>query len=110
MVRVRDKNYRCNLEFAVDMIRGKWKVDIVCALRRNGIVRFNEMRRHIPGVSQRILSRQLHELEHYGVIRRKIYPEVPPRVEYSLTTSGKALCDLFHNLIEWAGTHIAKLQ
>jgi DNA-binding HxlR family transcriptional regulator len=107
MVTVQTKLFRCELEFAVDMIRGKWKVDIMCWLRQRRVVRFNELRRLIPGVSQRILARQLHELERYAIVRRKVHPEVPPRVEYSLTASGAELCDLFHDLTRWADRHIA---
>lgn len=110
MVEVKGQKFRCQVEFAVHMIRGKWKVDMIWLLKDRGMLRFNELKRLIPGITQRILAQQLDELEFFELVERKIYPEAPPRVEYMLTPSGEAMAGIFAEFIQWTDQHIALLN
>ncbi|HTA77503.1 MAG TPA: winged helix-turn-helix transcriptional regulator [bacterium] len=83
------------------VIGGKWKVLIVFHLAQNEVVRFGELKRKIPGVTQRILTNQLREMEADGLINRKVYPEVPPKVEYSLSDVGSELKAVYMEMKKW---------
>jgi DNA-binding HxlR family transcriptional regulator len=89
------------VESFVRLIRGRHKPDILICLGNNERLRFGELRRAIPRVSERVLARQLDELERDGVIARTAYPEVPPRVEYQLTPFGSSLCPLLKQIWKW---------
>lgn len=93
-------HYHCSVEAALDVIGSKWKGVILFHLL-DGKKRFNELRRLIPSVTQRMLTLQLRELEKDAVINRKVYPEVPPKVEYSLTPNGAKLAPLLRALRDW---------
>jgi len=84
-------NYRCEIEVTLEVISGKWKALILWHLGQEAVIRFNEFRRRIPGISQKMLTQQLRNLEEAGLVSRKIYQQVPPMVEYSLTDMGKEL-------------------
>ncbi|MHC5670700.1 winged helix-turn-helix transcriptional regulator [Nostoc sp.] len=90
----------CYIEAAIDVIADKWKGVLLYHLL-NGPKRFNELKRTFPELSQRILTRQLRELENDGVISRKVYPEIPPKVEYSITDLGKLLEPALLALESW---------
>ena len=89
------------IETVLKVIGGKWKVLIVYHLSMNHVVRFGEMRRKIPGVTQRILTNQLREMEADGLVIRKVYPEVPPKVEYSLSDEGRDLKAVYMEMKKW---------
>jgi DNA-binding HxlR family transcriptional regulator len=89
------------VEMIMGMIAGKWKPAIIYALVMNGTLRFNDLRRLIPKVSQRMLTQQLRDLERHGFVRRVLYPEVPPRVEYSVTKLGRSLHPIFKLVCQW---------
>lgn len=91
---------RCAVQLFVDVIGGKWKPLIIFELVQS-TRRFNELRRAIPPVTQRMLTRQLRELEGDGMVERTVYPEVPPRVEYSLTQAGKTLVPIMNQIEKW---------
>ncbi len=93
-----DKN--CPVEKTVNIIGGKWTLLILRDLFE-GTRRFGELRTSLTGVSPKTLTDKLRELESGGIIRRKIYPEVPPRVEYSLTRRGQSLKKIFDAMQEW---------
>nr|WP_236000167.1 helix-turn-helix domain-containing protein [Bradyrhizobium uaiense] len=89
---------------ALSVLAGKWKGDILWQLvdRKR---RFGELRQSIPGVTQHMLTTQLRDLEANGLVKRTVYPEVPPRVEYEMTPSAKALKPVFDELYRWAQEH-----
>lgn len=89
----------------LNRIGDKWSVMVVGMLSRNGTLRFNELKRLINGVSQRMLTLTLRNLERDGLVSRVIYPEVPPRVEYSLTEMGKTLQGPINGLWDWSAEH-----
>lgn len=95
----------CSVEAAIGLIDGKWKSVILFHLMA-GTLRFNEIRRHIPNVTQRMLTNQLRELEADGLIDRKIYAQVPPKVEYSLSELGHSMSPVLLALKQWGDQHI----
>jgi DNA-binding HxlR family transcriptional regulator len=88
----------------------KWSVHVIHVLGAAGTLRFGELRRRVDGVSQRMLTVTLRGLERDGLVRRTMYPEVPPRVEYSLTRLGATLREIVRALIEWSGAHLAEVD
>ena len=87
----------------------KWSVRVVMALT-DGSQRFNQLRREIPGISQRMLTRTLRGLERDGLVSRAVTPSVPPRVDYALTELGRSLCDPVARLGNWAIANITKVE
>ena len=90
----------CPAEAAVRVIGGRWKVPIVYHLL-DGTLRFSELKRRLGGVTQKMLTQQLRELEADGIVTRKVYAEVPPRVEYSLTEAGASLKPVVDAMCKW---------
>ena len=90
---------------ALSLIGGRWKAEILFQLMDHGMLRFAEIQRLIPGVRQKMLTRQLRALEHDGLVRRLIYPQVPPKVEYSLTDTGRTLRPVLSALRDWGAYH-----
>jgi DNA-binding HxlR family transcriptional regulator len=101
------KKFNCPVEATLDVIGGKWKVVILFWLKE-ATWRFAELRRRIPGISERMLTQQLRELERDGVVLRKVYAEVPPRVEYSLTPYGRTLRPITELMCEWGKKHLRR--
>ena len=97
------------IEIAVSLLGGKWKLIILDHLS-GSTRRFNELRRLMPRITQRMLTLQLRELEADGLLSRKVYPQVPPKVEYSLTTHGKTLAPVLAALGEWGATQASSLD
>ncbi len=93
-------NYNCPVELTLDIIGGKWKCLIIHHLI-DGTKRFNELRRLIPKITQRMLTSQLRELERDNILHRKVYAEVPPKTEYSLSELGKSLEPVLWSMHEW---------
>ncbi len=106
--RTNNCHYGCAVEAALDVIGNKWKGVILFHLLY-GKKRFNELRQLIPSVTQRMLTLQLRELENDNVILRTVYPEIPPKVEYSLTKIGQSLKPILLSLREW-GTHFMHIE
>jgi len=94
-------SYRCYFEVTLDLIGGKWKPIILYYLGFHGTLRYTELRRCLPKITERMLTKQLRELEMDKIINRKVYPEIPPKVEYSLTEKGKSLIPLLNQLKDW---------
>lgn len=95
--------YSCPIEVTLDVIGGKWK-GIILAFLAEKPRRFNEIKRELPSITQRILTLQLRELEADGIVNREIFPEIPPKVEYSLTEFGKTLEPILLSMHLW-GDH-----
>ncbi|RRS30793.1 MAG: hypothetical protein OI74_16340 [Gammaproteobacteria bacterium (ex Lamellibrachia satsuma)] len=95
-----ENRYNCPVEATIDVIGGKWKIIIIHHLL-SGTKRFGELRRLIPQVTQRMLTSQLRELEKDGVVHREVYPQVPPKVEYSLTELGGTLEPVLWVMHDW---------
>ncbi len=104
-----DCNFGCPVEAALEAIGGKWKGVILYHLH-GGTKRFNELRRLIPDITQRMLTKQLRELEADQILHRKVYAEVPPKVEYSLTEFGLSLTPILTALQQWGSEYIEKLS
>lgn len=98
--RNRQLSVDCPFEAAMDLISGKWKGMILFRLMKQKM-RFNELKNSINGISQKMLSQQLKELEQNGIIDKKIYPQIPPKVEYSLTPLGRGLEKPLKHIRDW---------
>ncbi|WOO35917.1 helix-turn-helix domain-containing protein [Anaerocolumna sp. AGMB13020] len=99
-------NKSCPIEHTVNLIGHKWKVLIIRNLMNDGTQRFSELSKGINGISQKMLTQQLKQLEQDGIIDRKVFPEVPPRVEYSLTESGNSLKPILDSMNLWGVEHM----
>jgi DNA-binding HxlR family transcriptional regulator len=93
--------YICGIDAAMDVVAGKWKALILWELDNHGTRRFAQLRRGLPGVSEKMLVQHLREMEEDGLVHREVYREVPPRVEYSLTEHGVALNVALQPLGDW---------
>ncbi|SCZ69349.1 winged helix-turn-helix transcriptional regulator [Epibacterium ulvae] len=96
----------CAVEATVSLIGGKWKSILLWHLHIDGTLRFSELRRRIPNITQRTMTNQLRELEQDGLINRKVYPQVPPKVEYSLTDLGRGLSPILEALKIWGDANL----
>jgi len=99
----------CSVTITMNVIGGKWKMPIIHNLS-NGLQRFSALKRLIPGVTQKMLVQQLRELENHGIVDRKVYAVVPPKVEYSLTEYGKTLAPILELMHQWGEKHIIKTK
>lgn len=96
----------CRVEDALGILVGKWKPIILLHLLKNGTQRFSDLKRSIPGITKKMLTNQLRELENEDIIQRVVYPQVPPKVEYSITEYGRSLEPILHAMHEWGTNHI----
>lgn len=95
----------CPVEVVLDLIAGKWKTVLLYTLSGRTI-RFNELMRLLPSISQRVLTAQLRQLEADGLVVRTVYPEVPPRVDYALTPLGESLGPILQSMMAWSQQHV----
>lgn len=100
---IEGKEYHCAMDVTMDYIGGKWKTVVLWYLRKDK-KRFSELRKLIPNITEKMLSLQLKGLENDGLVKRKVYPEVPPRVEYYLTDFGKTLLPMLEEIARWGRT------
>ena len=91
----------CPITYALGMIGGKWHLPIIYLLSKNNVARYNELKKCLLGITNMMLSQSLKELEANGIVNRRQYPEIPPRVEYSLTQNGLALMPMVDELAKW---------
>ncbi|MCR6498865.1 helix-turn-helix transcriptional regulator [Shinella sp. CPCC 101442] len=96
----------CPVESTLSFLDGKWKGVILYHLMMEGTLRFNELRRRLPSVTQRMLTKQLRELENAGILSRTVFPVVPPRVDYALTPAGQSLEQIIRALAAWGAKNV----
>ena len=99
----------CGAVYAIDVLGGRWKLVILYKLEKRTL-RFNELKDHIPGISDRMLTLHLQELEKSGLVIRKVYAEIPPKVEYTLSESARKLAPIWQQLEEWGAQHRAVME
>ncbi len=92
----------CPIRNVLSRFSSKWAMLILCVLSENEATRFNTISKAIPDISPKVLTETLRNLESDGLVKRKLYAEIPPKVEYSLTELGKSLMPILNNLISWA--------
>lgn len=109
MIKVDNKNFICSLDYGMSLIKGKWKAVIVCHLEGTP-TRFLELQRRLPGISQKVLTENLKEMENDKIIRKIVFPEIPPRVEYSLTETGAKLFKILDHLQNWSDDYINEFK
>lgn len=101
----------CRVDDALEILVGKWKPIILLYLLQEGTKRFSELKRRLPDISQKMLTQKLRELEDEDVIERIVYPQVPPKVEYSITEYGRSLEPILDAMHAWGTKHVQhKLQ
>ena len=100
----------CHAREVLSRVGDTWSVYIMHALAGDGTVRFNELRKQVSGISQRMLTVTLRGLERDGLVTRTVYPEVPPRVEYALTPLGESLRHIISELMQWSGAHLREVD
>jgi len=100
----------CRAREMIVRVADKWSMYVIHVLADAGPLRFNELRRRVDGVSQRMLTVTLRGLERDGLVSRAMYPEVPPRVEYALTPLGATLREIVQSLMEWSGAHLTEVD
>ncbi len=104
--RLFSKTFNCEKELTLTIIGGKWKMLIMWHLGKEGTKRFGELKSMMPGITQRMLVSQLRELEEDQIVHRKVYPVVPPKVEYSLTEHGRSLMPILESMDEWGKNYM----
>lgn len=98
-----EKDIRCPLEYGLEVFGGKWKSRIICVLNVKQVLRYGELRGEMGNITDAVLAAALKELLADGIVLRKSYDEVPPRVEYSLTARGKSVVPILQSICRWAG-------
>ncbi|WP_191561353.1 winged helix-turn-helix transcriptional regulator [Metabacillus idriensis] len=106
MTRMEGKMFNCEKELTLSVIGGKWKMLILWHLGKEGTKRFGELKTLMPGITQRMLVNQLRELEDDLIVERKVYPVVPPKVEYSLTDQGRTLMPILDAMYNWGKNYM----
>ena len=111
MADVKAEYLACPIRNVISRFGDKWSMLVLFSLHTSetGVLRFNELRRHMTDCSQKMLSATLKNLEQSHLVHREVYPEVPPRVEYSLTATGKSLMPAIMALIEWGKEHFKEV-
>ncbi|WP_264175065.1 winged helix-turn-helix transcriptional regulator [Clostridium sp. CS001] len=110
IMKINNKEYSCAIELTLDIIGGKWKPIILWRLAKNDVLRFSELKRSMGAITQKMLTQQLRELEAYEMVNRKVYAEVPPKVEYSLTKQGKSVMPILDIMCNWGNDYYESLD
>jgi DNA-binding HxlR family transcriptional regulator len=104
--KIKNGEFNCEKELTLSLMSGKWKIIIIYHLGTEGILRFSEINRLLPKITHKVLTTQIRELEEDGIVHRKVFPEVPPKVEYSLTNLGESLMPIVLMMYEWGKNNI----
>lgn len=102
----REKEYTCGIDVTLAVVGGKWKASILWHLARE-TMRFSELQRQFAETTRKMLTQQLRELEADGLVHREVYPQVPPKVEYSLTSKGRSLTPVLDKMCDWGREYIS---
>lgn len=100
-----EKDIRCPLEYGLDVFGGKWKSRIICVLADKEFLRYSVIRKEMCNITDAVLATTLKELIRDGIVNRKQYDEIPPRVEYSLTEKGKSVVPILQSICQWSGMY-----
>lgn len=98
-----EKDIRCPLEYGMELFGGKWNSRIICVLAALGTLRYSELRREMGNITDAVLASTLKGLIANGIVERRSYDEIPPRVEYSLTEKGRSVVPILQSICQWAG-------
>ncbi len=101
----RDKEYKCGIDITLAVVGGKWKASILWHLAQE-TMRFSDLQRQFSGTTRKMLTQQLRELEGDGLVHREVFPQVPPKVEYSLTKKGKSIYPILEQMCEWGREYL----
>lgn len=99
-------NENCPVRKALEIFTGKWRIYVLFELCKKPAFRFGELKKKIPSITNTMLTQTLRDLENYGIVHREQYNEIPPRVEYSMTESGKALSSVFFEIAKWSDAYL----
>lgn len=110
MDKINNGDFNCEKELTLAIISGKWKIVILWHLGVEGPLRFSELQRLFPKITHKMLTNQLKELIDDGIVRREVFPEAPPKVEYSLTELGMTLLPIIEMMYEWGKKRMADIQ
>ena len=100
-----EKDIRCPLEYGLSIFGGKWKSRIICVLAKKDILRYSEIRKEMTNITDAVLATSLKGLILDGIIKRKQFDEIPPRVEYSLSSKGRSIIPILQTICQWAGAY-----
>lgn len=100
----------CKFETVLEILVGKWKPVVLFQLFSNGTMRFSELQKAIPGITKKMLTQQLRELEYHDIVHREIYRQIPPKVEYSITEYGKGMATVLQAMNDWGMAHVNHLN
>lgn len=103
-----EKEIRCPLEYGLGVFGGKWKSRIICVLNIKGVLRYSELRREMLNITDAVLAAALKELIADGLVERRSYNEIPPRVEYSLTERGRSVLPILQSICRWSGASMTE--
>jgi len=101
----REKEYKCGIDVTLAVVGGKWKASILWHLAQQ-TMRFSDLQRQFAGTTRKMLTQQLRELEADGLVHREVYPQVPPKVEYSLTEKGRSIFPILDMMCNWARQYL----
>ncbi|WP_141335318.1 helix-turn-helix domain-containing protein [Paenibacillus sp. tmac-D7] len=108
--KIKNGDFNCEKELTLAIIGGKWKLVLLWHLGREGAQRFSELQRLLPKITHKMLTSQLKELIDDGIVHREVFPEVPPRVEYSMTELGMTLLPIIEMMYEWGKKRISDIR
>jgi DNA-binding HxlR family transcriptional regulator len=100
-----EKDIRCPLEYGLDIFGGKWKSRIICVLSERQILRYSNLRKEMTNITDAVLAATLKELIADGIVQRRQFDEIPPRVEYSLTEKGLSVVPILQSICRWSGAY-----
>ncbi len=103
-----EKDIRCPLEYGLEVFGGKWNSRIICVLAAKEVLRYSELRKEMGNITDAVLSASLKELITNGIVIRKSYDEIPPRVEYSLSEKGRSVVPILQSICKWSGAFYKK--